>query len=255
MKKKLILILVILAVALTIGLTCIGCSGNNDNTNDFHSNTSENGQIFVYQEIIAKTRQSAVCIYASNIKGARTAAGSGFIISTNGYVVTNQHVVKDFRYYEVVVTEADNRVYSYNASLLTSSDSPDIAVLKIISTKTFNPLKFGKSAELKYGDPCAMIGNPKGIGLMTARAMVASPSMTISGNSYVAIDAPVNPGNSGGALISANCEVVGVITSRYSSKGNVNEVVMDIGFAQKTENVMNFLLKQPELTTILNYWS
>lgn len=147
--------------------------------------------------------------------------GSGVIISKDGYIITNNHVVEGAR--EVSVTLNDNK--EYNAKVVGSDPQSDIALLKI-DGDNFPYLTFGNSDALKIGEWVLAVGNPFNLtstvtaGIVSAknRSNVIGGSLGIQ--SFIQIDAAVNPGNSGGALVNTRGELVGINTAIYSQTGN-----------------------------------
>ena len=158
------------------------------------------------------------------------AAGSGVIVDAkNGYVMTNNHVIRGAK--EVVVTLKDRR--TFKARLIGTDPGTDIAVLKIEATD-LKALRFGDSDQLQVGDFVVAIGNPFGIGQTVTSGIVSALSRTgLSMEGYedfIQTDASINPGNSGGALVSLKGELVGINTAIIGpAGGNVG-----IGFAVPT---------------------
>jgi serine protease Do/serine protease DegQ len=155
------------------------------------------------------------------------AAGSGVIVdASNGYVLTNAHVVKDAR--EVLITLKDNR--RLPAKLVGADPGTDIAVVRV-EPRNLVDVKFGDSDALQVGDFVIAIGNPFGIGQTATSGIVSALGRSgLSKEGYehfIQTDASINPGNSGGALINLKGELVGINTAIIGpSGGNVG-----IGFA------------------------
>lgn len=154
-------------------------------------------------------------------------SGSGFIISSDGYIVTNQHVIDGATEISVILNTGDE----YVAKLIGADSKSDLAVLKI--DKTGLPAAtLGDSDELLVGDLAVAIGNPLGqefAGSVTAGVISAlNRTMTVDNKVYnlVQTDAAINPGNSGGALVNKYGEVIGINTIKLSSTE-----VEGIGFA------------------------
>ena len=151
------------------------------------------------------------------------AAGSGVIISQDGYIVTNNHVISGAEKITVYVPaeEEGGEEKSYEAKVIASSESNDIAVLKIDAADLV-PAAFGNSDDLLVGEVAVVIGNPMGTvhGSVTAGIISATEQkLTIDDVTINAIqtDAAVNPGNSGGALFNAKGELVGIVYAKSSS--------------------------------------
>jgi Do/DeqQ family serine protease len=154
---------------------------------------------------------------------ARVGYGSGVIISTDGYVITNNHVVEDAD--EIEVTLNDERTFT--SKLVGADATTDIALLKI-EGKDFPTIPFGDSDKLKVGEWVLAVGNPFNLtSTVTAGIVSAKGRGVLTGNddrdkiaSYIQTDAAVNRGNSGGALVNTRGELIGINTLIYSETGN-----------------------------------
>lgn len=158
--------------------------------------------------------------------------GSGVIVRTNGIIVTNAHVVKGATELRVVL--GDRREFS--AEIIAQDEETDLAVLKIDTKgETMPVLTVSTKQELEIGDIVLAIGNPFGVGQSVTSGIVSATSRTgVTGlGSFIQTDAAVNPGNSGGALIDLDGELVGVNTAIFSRSGGSN----GIGFAIPAELV------------------
>jgi len=143
--------------------------------------------------------------------------GSGFIIDTDGYVVTNYHVVKDAA--EIIVRLSDRR--EYPAEIVGSDERSDIALLRI-EAKDLPIVKLGKSAGLKVGEWVMAIGSPFGFEHSVSVGVVSALGRSLPRESYVPFiqtDVAINPGNSGGPLFNLDGEVVGINSQIYSRTG------------------------------------
>jgi len=153
----------------------------------------------------------------------RVGFGSGVIISTDGYILTNNHVVEGAD--ELNVTLDDNR--EFRAKIIGTDPSTDIALLKIEATD-LKTLPFGDSEQLKIGEWVLAVGNPfifkstvtAGIVSAKGRAIMTGESDRNKIESFIQTDAAVNPGNSGGALVNTKGELVGINTAIYSETGS-----------------------------------
>lgn len=147
--------------------------------------------------------------------------GSGVIVSSDGYIVTNNHVVKNSDYIEVTLNDKRN----YKANLVASDPSTDIALLKI-DAQDLPYLSFGNSDELRIGEWVLAVGNPFNLtstvtaGIVSAKARNIGLSSSLSIESFIQTDAAVNPGNSGGALVNTRGELVGINTAIASQTGS-----------------------------------
>src|SRR5436305_12991295 len=140
----------------------------------------------------------------------QVAAGSGVIVDAkNGYVITNAHVVKDAR--EILITLRDNR--RLPAKLVGADPGTDVAVVKVEPTRLVD-LKFGDSDALQVGDFVVAIGNPFGIGQTATSGIVSAlgrSGLSVEGyEHFIQTDAPINPGNSDGALINLKGEQIAI---------------------------------------------
>jgi Do/DeqQ family serine protease len=150
--------------------------------------------------------------------------GSGVILSEDGYIVTNNHVIEGADRLEVTLN--DNSIY--NAKVIGSDAATDLALLKIEATG-LHVIPIGDSDALRVGEWVLAVGNPFGFtstvttGIVSAKARSiasAARSRSMSIESYIQTDAAVNPGNSGGALVNTNGQLVGINTAIYSETGN-----------------------------------
>ena len=153
-------------------------------------------------------------------------AGSGVIMSQDGYIITNNHVIENAK--SISVTTSDGN--KYDATLVGTDAENDIAVIKINATG-LKPALFGNSDNLKLGETCIAIGNPLGTlgGTVTDGIVSAlSREVTVEGQKMTLLqtNATINPGNSGGGLFNINGELIGIVNAKYSSSD-----VEGIGFA------------------------
>ncbi len=149
----------------------------------------------------------------------RVGFGSGVIISKDGYIITNNHVVENAN--EVSVSLNDNR--EFTAEVVGTDPQSDLALLKI-EGEDFPYLTFGNSDALKVGEWVLAVGNPFNLtSTVTAGIVSAKNRGNVMGGgiqSFIQVDAAVNPGNSGGALVNTRGELVGINTAIYSQTGN-----------------------------------
>lgn len=164
-------------------------------------------------------------MYRNQQPQERHSLGSGFILSADGYVITNNHVVDGAD--EVVVKNTDGE--EFEADVVGADAKLDIALLKI-KTKGLRAVKLGDSDELRIGDWVVAIGNPFGLEQTVTAGIVSAKGRVIGAgpyDSFIQTDAAINPGNSGGPLFNARGEVIGINTAIYSRSGGNN----GIGFA------------------------
>ena len=160
-------------------------------------------------------------------------SGSGVIISADGYIVTNNHVVDGDD--EITVILTDNREFS--ATIVGNDQNTDLALIKV-SGKNLPAITIGDSQKLRIGEWVLAIGNPYNIGTTVTAGIVSAKARSMSGGnsvqSFIQTDAAINPGNSGGALVNTNGELVGINSMLYSQTGSYS----GYGFAIPT-TIMN----------------
>ncbi|HJB04971.1 MAG TPA: trypsin-like peptidase domain-containing protein [Candidatus Merdibacter merdigallinarum] len=174
-------------------------------------------------------------------------AGSGVILTQDGYIVTNHHVIEDANSITVRTRSGDE----YNASLIGSDEQSDLAVLKIDATG-LTPAVLGDSTTLEVGDLAIAIGNPLGeLGGSVTSGIISAldREMTIDGQTMTLLqtDAAVNPGNSGGGLFNANGDLIGIVNAKSSG-----ENVEGIGFAipiSTATDIIDELIANGEVTS------
>ncbi len=163
--------------------------------------------------------------------------GTGFIISSDGYICTNYHVIAKFDSVTVKINDKE-----YHANVVGADRLTDIALLKINSPVKLTPVHFGNSDEVKIGDFVVAIGNPFGLDKTYTFGIVSATGrkqLDRLGNSHIQTDASINRGNSGGPLINIYGEVIGVNRAIVSSRGgNVG-----IGFAISINTAVNTLVQ------------
>ena len=170
------------------------------------------------------------------------ASGSGFIISDDGYILTNFHVIEDSNSITVSLYNGE----SYNATLIGYDESNDIAVLKI-DAEGLAPVILGDSDNLNVGDSVVAIGNPLGelTFTLTSGAISAKDrEVTFSNNTTMNLlqtDCAINSGNSGGALFNLYGEVIGVTNAKYGSSSSGSASIDNIGFAIPINSVMGIV--------------
>lgn len=168
-----------------------------------------------------------------NYNGRETlyGAGSGIIISTDGYIITNNHVVEYGDRFIVKVNDTKNGEESktYDADLIGTDSDTDLAVLKI-EADNLNAAVLGDSDALHIGDDCYAIGNPFGLETSVSKGIISGLKRQISTTDHaltsIQTDAAINSGNSGGALFNGYGEVIGVVNEKY-----VSSYAESLGFA------------------------
>ena len=150
-------------------------------------------------------------------------SGSGVIISADGYIVTNNHVVDGADKLTVTLNNNDE----YNARVIGTDANTDLALIKITPEKgkTLDPISFGNSDDVKVGEWAVAVGNPFGFNSSVTAGIISAKGRGVSEGSvgiksFIQHDAAVNPGNSGGALVNTNGDLIGINTMIYSQTGN-----------------------------------
>ncbi|MBR1400548.1 MAG: Do family serine endopeptidase [Prevotella sp.] len=158
-------------------------------------------------------------------------SGSGVIISADGYIVTNNHVVDGVD--EITVILSDNREFS--AKVIGTDEASDLALVKV-NAKDLPAITIADSQKLKIGEWVLAIGNPFSIGTTVTAGIVSAKARSMGGGvqSFIQTDAAINRGNSGGALVNTNGELVGINAMLYSETGSYS----GYGFAIPT-TIMN----------------
>ena len=148
----------------------------------------------------------------------REASGSGVIISPDGYIVTNNHVVEGAD--QLTVTLNDNR--EYNARIIGTDKNSDLALIKV-DGKNLPAIQIGNSDDLKVGEWVLAVGNPFNLNNTVTAGIVSAKARSLGANgveSFIQTDAAINSGNSGGALVNTRGELVGINAMLYSQTGS-----------------------------------
>ena len=184
-------------------------------------------------DVVPKIENTVVEVYTETVQYnmfygeyVTSGAGSGVIISSDGYIITNNHVIANAKSIRVTLHDGTD----YSAVLIGTDADTDIAVLKIDATG-LQPAVMGSSSSLKVGQTCIAIGNPLGTlgGTVTSGIVSAlSREITVDGQRMTLLqtNTTINPGNSGGGLFDINGSLIGIVNAKYSSSG-----IEGIGFA------------------------
>jgi serine protease Do len=199
-----------------------------------------------YGAMVAKLLPSVVSIYvrtaaqeaAGNGQGqarqySKSTQGSGFIIDSSGYIITNHHVIENA--YDITVVMEDGRYLK--AALIGKLKRVDLALLKVESSRPLPAITFGDSGKMIPGDTVLAMGNPLGLGGTVTRGIVSALNRNISEtpfDDFMQVDAAINHGNSGGPLFNTAGEVVGVNTAFFSPDGGSS----GLGFAIPSNDVV-----------------
>ena len=196
-------------------------------------------------EVYAATVNSVVSINSSVTTNAfgqpveAASAGSGFIITADGYIVTNHHVVKGATAVNVTLYNGQE----YPATVVGGDSDYDVAVLKI-EAEGLQTVTLGRSSELNVGDTILAIGNPLGeLTFSMSKGIVSccDRAINVDGTPFkmIQVDCSINPGNSGGALVNLYGEVVGIVSAKYSSYASTT--VEGLGFAIPMDDVQTII--------------
>ena len=197
-----------------------------------------------------KSISSVVTISSVNnklIKNNRSGIGSGVIFSSDGYIVTNLHILSGQN-----INVKLNNGKNYLASIIGIDKNTDIAVLKISSSEELKPINFANSDSLKVGDRVLAIGNPYGIGISVSNGIISATGRDY-GNPYLQLiqtDAAINPGNSGGALINENGNLIGINSKIFSKTG----AYQGIGFAIPSNLVVQIATQLIKYGNVKTLW-
>lgn len=209
---------------------------NGDTSSDTSASSDGTVSAMSDQDIAAKLTPSVVCIQnyqvtqnygfmqtdTSDSSVSPASEGSGIIMSEDGYIITNAHVVEGATSLKVMTSDGE----TYEAQLIGSDTVTDLAVVKIDATG-LTAAEFGSSEDLRVADKVMAIGNPGGhelsssvtIGYVSALNRAIANNTTGYTMEYIQTDAAINPGNSGGALINEYGQVVGINSAKISATG------------------------------------
>ncbi|NPA88140.1 MAG: DegQ family serine endoprotease [Epsilonproteobacteria bacterium] len=249
---------ILTATALSVALFAANVNINTDKTPIKRVSPNQNGLVMSYAPIVEKVIPSVVNISTEKLVETRIpeqfrrffndpflkrffspfmnpnepkkrkefALGSGVIISKNGYIVTNYHVVSGAT--KIIVKTHDGK--KYTAKLIGSDPKTDLAVIKI-EAKNLHPITFTDSSKVKVGDIVLAIGNPFGLSESVTHGIVSALNRNSIGlnayENFIQTDAAINPGNSGGALVDLKGRLIGINSAIISRSGGNN----GIGFA------------------------
>jgi Do/DeqQ family serine protease len=180
-------------------------------------------------------------------KDQRSGLGSGVVVSADGYILTNNHVVEGADQIEISLNDGRK----LKAEVVGTDPESDLAVLKATGNTKLEPITFAQPRSLRVGDVVLAIGNPFGVGQTVTSGIVSALDRTHLGintfEDFIQTDAAINPGNSGGALVDSNGVLVGINTAIYSQSGGS----MGIGFAipiSLAQNVLEQIIKNGGVT-------
>ena len=181
-------------------------------------------------------------------RGGGGALGSGFVLTSDGYVVTNNHVVQDANEVSVTFQGGDK----YDATVIGTDPKTDLALLKIKSDKSFPHVEFA-TTEAKVGDWVMAVGNPFGLGGTVTSGIISARGRDIGSGPYddfLQIDASINKGNSGGPTFNLDGDVIGINTAIFSPSGGS----VGIGFAIPASTAANVIESLKTNHTVTRGW-
>jgi len=203
-----------------------------------HISTTQTSQNLQMQEYLNDFFGQRRALPPSSKK--RRGLGSGVILSKDGYIVTNNHVIDKAD--DITVT-LPVTAKTYKAKLIGTDPKSDIALIKIDTKDTLEPIFLGDSSQLKVGDLVFAIGNPFGVGQSVTQGIISAQHKNGIGineyENFIQTDASINPGNSGGALVDSRGALIGINTAILSRSGGNN----GIGFAIEVNMVKDVVQK------------
>ena len=178
-----------------------------------------NSVVHVKNTAKAKNSNSIIdFVYGNSNDRTTVGTGSGVIVSSDGFIITNNHVIENAT--EIEITTNDNK--SYDAELIGTDKNSDIAVLKINSESKFPYIRFADSDQTKIGEWVLAVGNPFNLTSTVTAGIISAKSRDLNdydskNQSFIQTDAAVNSGNSGGALVNINGDLIGINTAIQST--------------------------------------
>jgi S1-C subfamily serine protease len=177
-----------------------------------------------FTQIISEKINSVVSILTN------LGQGSGAIISAEGYIITNYHVIDGISQAGAVTYEGTN----YAVRLIEVDENQDLALLKMVTNDTFDFFEFGDSDNLHAGQKVVALGNPAGLSFTATEGIISSPTREITGDTFIQTDVTINPGNSGGPLINSAGKIIGIVNFKISD-------FEELGFAIPSNRVKKFI--------------
>jgi serine protease Do len=201
-----------------------------------------------FADIAENILPSVVNIIITNASSTRE-FGSGFIVSKDGFIVTNNHVIDEAS--DISVTLNDDQ--KFKAKIISVDKKTDLALLKIENDKDLKFVKFGDSTKTRIGDWVLVVGNPYGLGLSVSTGIISAKSRSLNNGKleeFIQTDAAINNGNSGGPMFNMNGEVIGISSSIISpSGGNIG-----IGFAIPSSNAEPIIKQLKDQGEVIRGW-
>ena len=191
--------------------------------------------VYSIEGVAKAVMPSIVQIYTYSDSKA-VGSGSGIILTTDGYIATNAHVVKDTDHYSVKLFDEANSETPYDAVLVGHDTKTDLAVLKI-SANGLTPAQLGNSDQVQLGETVCALGNPAGLSGSISMGIISGMNRKVRAKSTnfemdcFQTDAAISPGNSGGALVNLCGQVIGITSSKYGSSTIFDGSYEGLGFA------------------------
>ncbi len=221
--KKLFILMLFLSTSVINGIFI---------NNDVYSKDSElKGEEFINVTVYEKINPAIVLVEAQLPEGF--SSGTGCIVNKNGLILTSSHVVNDANYIEVTTSKGE--IYKANV-IKTQDENEDLALLQIKPKSPLPTIKFGDSSLIKVGQKVLAIGNPFGFNGTLTTGIVSRIDYE---RNKIQTDAAINPGSSGGPILNANGEVIGISQSIYNPDNNKSNI--GIGFAVPANDVKKLL--------------
>lgn len=205
-----------------------------------------------YAEVYEKVSPSVVAIVVDEIRAGSESSGSGVIMSEDGYIITNNHVVSGGDLFTVILEDGT----SHKATLIGTDEQTDLAVLKI-DASGLTAAEFGDSDAVKVGDRAFAIGSPGGIEYQNSftGGFISAINRDVTINdrvmTLIQTDTAINPGNSGGALINSAGQVIGITSSKLSASSMDSASIEGMGFAipmHTTKQIVDELIAHGHVT-------
>jgi serine protease Do len=183
-----------------------------------------------FTSIAQRAIKSVVSINSFNSEYSDGSLGTGFFITSNGYLVTNYHVIESMNFVDII----NNQKSTLRARVIGHDSFKDVALLKVDFNST--PLEFADSSQLQIGQKVVAIGNPLGLEFSLTEGIISGLRRLGTNNlqNYIQTDVAINPGNSGGPLINGDGLVIGINTFKY-----VDQTVEGMGFALESNELKN----------------
>jgi len=182
-----------------------------------------------------------------NSTSMTSSVGSGFLVDSDGYIVTNFHVIDQAKEISVALNDGTK----YKGKLIGFDEKTDLALLKIDSKKLLPTAKFGDSSKARVGEWVIAVGNPYGLGSSVSLGIISANKRSVNQmDGFIQTDAAINKGNSGGPLFNIKGEVIGVNSALYSPSG----VNIGIGFANPSNSVESIIKQLKVSGEVMRPW-